>query len=219
MVSGLLILGAIGHGILWVALVNRIHALGIERRWVDLLTLVCGFAVVALPAAVAAALWASAGFDRTQAGDVSLTAAWTYVGLCTALAIAAAMHRFFWTRHPERRGALVARRTAHGVIDGARAELIAPGLPTLLGRLPGNQVLDVRIEEKELWIPRLPGELEGLRIAHLSDLHMSGRLTKSYFEQVVAATNRCAPDFVALTGDLVEREASIDWIAHTMGML
>ena len=35
----LLILGAVGHVMLWVALVNRAHGLGIKRRWVDLMTL------------------------------------------------------------------------------------------------------------------------------------------------------------------------------------
>src|SRR6185436_1393954 len=48
----LLALGAVGHVILWVALVNRVHALGIKRRWVDLLTILCGLCVAGLPVAV-----------------------------------------------------------------------------------------------------------------------------------------------------------------------
>jgi 3',5'-cyclic AMP phosphodiesterase CpdA len=44
---------------------------------------------------------------------------------------------------------------------------------------------------------------EPLRIAQLTDLHMSGRLTRPYFERVVEETNALNPDFVAITGDIV----------------
>ena len=65
----------------------------------------------------------------------------------------------------------------------------------------------------------LAREHEGLRIAHLSDLHLSGRITKEYFKQVVVHVNRCQPDLVAITGDVVERERCLDWIPETLGQL
>jgi len=34
----LLTVAAIGHVILWAAIVNRLHGLGIERRWIDAAT-------------------------------------------------------------------------------------------------------------------------------------------------------------------------------------
>ena len=49
----LLALGAVGHAILWVALVNRLHGLGIQRRWVNLLTWVCIILFAVAPIAVA----------------------------------------------------------------------------------------------------------------------------------------------------------------------
>jgi predicted MPP superfamily phosphohydrolase len=48
---------------------------------------------------------------------------------------------------------------------------------------------------------------------------MSGRITKAYFEQVVEQVNRCEPDMVAITGDLVERNACLSWIPDTFGRL
>jgi hypothetical protein len=58
-----------------------------------------------------------------------------------------------------------------------------------------------------------------MRIAHLSDLHMSGRICREYFEQVAEQVNRREPDLVAITGDLVERERCLEWIPQTLGRL
>jgi predicted MPP superfamily phosphohydrolase len=60
---------------------------------------------------------------------------------------------------------------------------------------------------------------EGLRIVHLSDLHMSGRITKAYFDRVVDEVNGLDADIVAITGDIVEREKCLDWIPSTVGRL
>jgi hypothetical protein len=89
----------------------------------------------------------------------------------------------------------------------------------LLSRLPGNQILEMHVHEKELAIPRLTPAHDGLRIAHLSDLHMSGRITKAYFEQVVDEVNRARPDLIALTGDIVERPECLQWIPDTLSRL
>jgi predicted MPP superfamily phosphohydrolase len=82
-----------------------------------------------------------------------------------------------------------------------------------------NEVLDIHVHEKELRIPRLSRRHDGLRIAHLSDLHMSGRINKAYFQQVVTHVNRLEPDLVAITGDLVERKECLAWIPDTLGQL
>ena len=80
----------------------------------------------------------------------------------------------------------------------------AAGIPTLLSKLPLNEVLRLQVHEKRLKIPRLPAGSPELRIAHLSDLHMSGRIKPEYFELAVEAVNRLEPDLVAITGDIVD---------------
>ena len=74
----------------------------------------------------------------------------------------------------------------------------------LLIRLPGNQVLSIHAQVKQITIPRLTPTLDGLRLAHLTDLHISGRLTQAFFEHVVEAVNATNPDLIAITGDLIE---------------
>jgi predicted MPP superfamily phosphohydrolase len=64
----------------------------------------------------------------------------------------------------------------------------------------------VRLRQLELPVPGLPAELDGLRIAHLSDFHLGlpGR-GSSAVERAVEWTVERRPDLVALTGDLVSR--------------
>jgi len=53
-------------------------------------------------------------------------------------------------------------------------------------------------------IARLPSDLEGLRIAQLSDLHVGPTLKRAFVERVVHTTNGLEPDLIALTGDVAD---------------
>lgn len=62
----------------------------------------------------------------------------------------------------------------------------------------------VRFRERELYIDRLPLELDGLRIAHLSDFHLGVPSPGvSAVAQAVAWAFERKPDFVVITGDLL----------------
>ena len=101
----ILALGAIGHVVLWVALVNRTHALGIQRHWIDLITAICAIMLAVLPLVIAAIL---AGFVPADAGPLSSVVSrivWTYLILCAAVLIVATFQRWRWSSNPERRGA------------------------------------------------------------------------------------------------------------------
>lgn len=208
----LLALAALGHAIFWVAIVNRLHAIALNRKVMDVLTGLCGLAVALLPPAVAWIL---------LYGDVALqNAAWSYIAVCAVMCVLGLAHRLHVRLHSERSGAVVANHTSQSrVVDDRSLVLTAPGIPTWLSRVPGNQVLSITVAEKQLAIPRLAPRHDGLRIVHLSDLHMSGRITKPYFEAVVDEVNAARPDLVAVTGDIIERTSCIDWIPDTLGRL
>jgi predicted MPP superfamily phosphohydrolase len=213
----LLVVGGLGHAIVWASLVNRVHSLGVKRQWVDLFTMLCGVAVVSIPVALLVALFQS---DISGIANLTRNVALIYLTACALWSILAISHRFWIASHPERRGALAENHTTR--IDlrrDAREPLAAAGVSDWLTRLPGNQVFQLCIQEKQLHLPRLSAQHQGLRIAHLSDLHMSGRITKSYFERVVEQVNACDPDIVAITGDLVERNECLAWIPDTFGRL
>src|SRR6188472_3315264 len=99
MALAILILGAIGHLILWIALINRSHALGIKRIWVDLLTLLCVAALPLLPIAVLAAIYYQLG-PQTAATRFAAMAAWTYLTLCAGFCIISIVQRWYLSRHP-----------------------------------------------------------------------------------------------------------------------
>ena len=80
-------------------------------------------------------------------------------------------------------------------------------------------MLLLQVNAKTLEVPGLPASLDGLSIAHLSDLHMTGRVAPDYFHSVVDLVNEMQADLVAVTGDLVDREACIDWLPETLGRL
>jgi uncharacterized protein len=58
------------------------------------------------------------------------------------------------------------------------------------------------VTRRAISIPGLPASLDGLRIAHLSDLHLSE--LGSIHERVVSELERFSPELTAITGDSVE---------------
>jgi len=84
----------------------------------------------------------------------------------------------------------------------------------------------VRLHEKELCIPDWPEDLDGLRIAVLSDLHVgAARMGMDKLAWIVDETNRQSADMIVILGDLVihgvpggEFTAPED-ISHELGRL
>ncbi len=56
----------------------------------------------------------------------------------------------------------------------------------------------------EIFLPRLPRELDGFRVVQLSDLHASRLLHASWMKGVVERTNALNPDLTVITGDLTD---------------
>lgn len=56
---------------------------------------------------------------------------------------------------------------------------------------------------RNIFIPNLPAELDGLRIAHLTDFHYKPDKDHPLLKKVVSAVNQEEVDLIALTGDYV----------------
>ncbi len=70
------------------------------------------------------------------------------------------------------------------------------------GVLQAVRVPDVRTVEVVL--PRLPVELDGLRLVQLTDLHVSRLYQTPWVRAVVEKTNALNPDLILITGDLID---------------
>lgn len=74
----------------------------------------------------------------------------------------------------------------------------------------GYTVGQRRVDLTRLTLPLrlLPTELEGLRIAHISDVHVGPYLGTEQLSQYVDRVNALFPDLIILTGDIVDDRAS-----------
>ena len=69
------------------------------------------------------------------------------------------------------------------------------------GRRVKRERASSRLVEVEVLSDRIPPALDGVRIGHLSDLHVRTGVRPRRLESAVAALNALRPDLVALTGD------------------
>lgn len=92
------------------------------------------------------------------------------------------------------------------VLVASACALVAGAFVALLGP---------KVKRVELFYPDLHPDLEGFKIAQITDLHIGGLMNREYVSRVVAKTNALLPDAVALTGDIGDgdSDALVDAIA------
>ncbi|MFC1758341.1 metallophosphoesterase, partial [Planctomycetota bacterium] len=89
----------------------------------------------------------------------------------------------------------------------------------LLAALPANQVFEIDVTTKTVLLPNLPAELDGVTITHISDLHFTGRVTREFYERVVALVNELDSDFVTITGDIIDKMKCFPWLKDVLGKI
>jgi hypothetical protein len=103
---------------------------------------------------------------------------------------------------------------------GARAGLVA-AVALVAGALGVRAALSPpELRRVELELARWPRELDGFRIAQLSDLHLGPILGREFAAGLVRRVNALAPHLVAITGDLVDGDARLlaDEVAPLAGL-
>jgi uncharacterized protein len=209
-------LALLGHAALWVGLVNRWHATGYRRAIIKSVTLAFYAGLLLVPVA-ALLTWTHTGTAGWQDRVWQLNWASCYAAIAAGYG-AIHLPRWAWERWAARRRPSQVRPTANQVVDIERELGYAPrqGLrAAVLSHVPGNQLWQLHVSEFAIRMPRLAEQLEGLRVCHWSDLHLSGRIDRRYFEEIVRLTNQARPDLIALTGDVCDAAACIEWIPET----
>jgi predicted MPP superfamily phosphohydrolase len=222
----LVMLALLGHAFFWVGLVNRLHSTNLRRPIVKRVTLLFFACAAVIPLGIGWCYVAHCGYTTQglwdfivvrSPGDFFVTA---YCALCWAVA-PITLVRWIYMSWAHRTPAIVRfHGRKMGLIDPKSAAADAGELAHhWLPRLPWNESLQLDIAQWALDIPRLPPSLDGLSIAHLSDVHLTGLVGKAYFREVVRIANEQQPDLICLTGDLVDETKCIPWIADTLGQL
>ncbi len=214
-------LALVGHVALLNTLNNHFHALGIPRPIIAAQTIASRSTMLFAPVLLA---WLARDADWSLLSRKS----WQdypwgllfYVGFCSSIAITYVprwLGRALFSRPAD---VLKSNRSQrHDLSSTAEGDGTQSTLGRLVTRLPLNESLRLDVTEKELVITRLPEALDGLSIAHLSDLHLTGGIPRAYFRRVVELTNELDVDLVMLSGDLIEQPACWSWIDDTFARL
>jgi len=108
---------------------------------------------------------------------------------------------------------LIASRSASASVNESRrnffryAGYIAGGIPivaAIYGFAAGR--LKYRVERVEVPIADLPKELDGFKIAQLSDIHIGEFMPREEIRRAVGIANELKPDLAVVTGDFVSNE-------------
>ena len=79
-------------------------------------------------------------------------------------------------------------------------------------RLPMNQIFEMAVEQIELPVVGLPEQLDGYKIAHLSDIHLTGQVAPDFTVHAVSIATQWSPDLMALAGDIVDKQPCVAWL-------
>lgn len=213
----------LGHFAIAVWLFNRLHAVAFPRPVIKVLekVLLAMAALVCIAFAARCLVTGHGLFTPAALPRLADHAAWLSYAVVCWTALAATFPMWLVPKLTEKPPAAllandtqmidVAERLGFRPVHGAEAAFFAG--------IRGNELLQLAVQRKELRIEGLPEELDGLKIAHLSDLHMTGQVGREFYDVVMDETNALDPDLVLITGDILEKEKCLPWIPQTLGRL
>jgi len=92
----------------------------------------------------------------------------------------------------------------HTLLDEASAAWVPLGALAAVGVGALAALGGPYVRRVDIPVEGLPPDLDGLRIVQISDLHVGPTMRLAYVQRVVDMTKELAPDFIALTGDIVD---------------
>ena len=70
----------------------------------------------------------------------------------------------------------------------------------------------VQINRYKILVDNLPESFNGIRLVHLTDLHLGFMVSESFIDRIVNKTNKLKPDIIICTGDYVHKSNSTEEI-------
>jgi predicted MPP superfamily phosphohydrolase len=210
----------LGHGSISVYLYNRINATGLRRTTVKriekgilaylfitpvLMLAVDGRSIIRLATDI------HAFYDLSTVSQIFSVLNVLFLVLLLPLWIVGRIEHWNQRQHlPNIQSQLVDVKQKLG------DQLFKPTWLKTLARFPGNEINWIDVSIKRLPIHNLPQCWNNLRIAHLSDLHLTGWYDDRFYLEAIEQLNALKPDLCVLSGDLVDRE---HYVAKLRGIL
>ena len=147
-----------------------------------------------------------------RAGNVILATAFVALACAVALAVAAALWALGRIPGALRAEAVVAAGITREVIYGPEFRVFAEGVLLLTagtlvyGYVHGHRRLEITRLTVEL--PGLPPDAAGVRVVHVSDLHLGPRADRAGLRAAIDRVLAIEPDVVCITGDIVDSPAT-----------
>lgn len=219
---GIVAAAVVGHFGLHIAAYNRINATGLRRPLikgiVKLLLLNC-LLLPLLAIDQHVDLWTAGLRGKLTISQLAaLGSGWQAYGVLCLLSLPLLGIPWLCWRPIWKLEALEAPREI--TVNDLQSQLVQPIALTRKCRnalrIPGNQIGELAVERIELPVAGLPPQLDGYRIAQLSDLHLTGHLSPAMTAWTVERANEFAPHLYALTGDIVDKVECVDWLGEAL---
>lgn len=210
----------IAHFGLWVALYNRVNAFSFPRRFTKPILKVLLLLAICLPIYLLSKQGDSLGLVKYLASDFKpsfgplrvycLFVFSSYAWLGIPWLLSRPIFGFY--------SLSTSKRIKYLDLEAElNHQLFLTNRCRTFSSLPFNQIFHLSVEEIELPIPQLPASLDGYRIAHLSDIHLTGDVAPEFTRHAVDIANNWRPEMFALTGDIIDHPSCLDWLSGIFG--
>ncbi len=203
---------AIGEAVCLAVAINVTHGYPWRVRWIEKATLVvlaaCGLV----------------SFELTRRYWMVPVSEWpplliAFAAACCLAAMVGLPAATFARSRRARSWREIPRERRDALQDAPRGEFIGDGSYSWMLKLPGNRSLSLETHDWSVTFPQLPAEMDEISILHLTDLHFSRAYDRRYFEAVCDVAADMPSDLVFVTGDLIDDDACIEWIAPLLERL
>lgn len=222
----------VGHIGFWIWLFNRVNALGLERKTIKLLeksiVLLCG----ALPFFLFLIEWRYGAWgdswqrfweefqepDFYRRGSI---ASLIYFGLVLAFLVWNLprwfAHRPFFAIAKNRYYTLDQNIESH--LHRRNPHWVVGSMTRLSLSIPGNEILSLETNIKRVCLDGIAPSFLGLRIGHISDIHLTGQIAPEFIRYGVDWLVSQGIELLILSGDLVDDAAAVPQLERALGGL
>ncbi|WP_367011774.1 metallophosphoesterase [Bremerella sp. JC817] len=220
----LMLIAGIGHLAIWTRLHCFVHSLPYKQWLIDTAEFTTYIMSVLIPS-LFLVWWIQQPLDWQAADGEPVTYStlyyvWLVYG--TLSVIGFFMATFLWLLY--QRDAHIAagyfneRLLASFNFDEKAPQWLTSTSTKIASMIPANQILRLEVDRKELFLPRLPQELDGFTITHLSDLHLKGHMAEDFYRKVVDQAQDLQSEMIMIAGDIFDRDKCFPWTETLAGL-